>query len=951
MKIGTWNVQGISNKIKEVTESVEKINIDIAILTETKKKGQGCDSADNYIYFWSGKHKAERAAAGVAIMIHKRYKNAVTDVEYTSERLMSITIKIYGKEYCIVAAYAPTEDSTIAVKDDFYEVLTNKLDTVRNTRRLILAGDINARVGQRKNDQVVGRWGEDIVNDNGNRCIQMCQQYELKIANTHFRHKDIHKYTWERPSLQQKSIIDYIVVHQQTQFKINDVRVKRGATCGSDHFLLVADVTFPFMRTSLDTKSDTKPDKEERQPKYKIHLLQEESIIYLYQKRLEEKLMRNEATEEVEADHQTILDNVHLAAKEAIGTLESKGRPNQMWWNEKLESMSASKNLAYANWLSCRTEEKESEYRQKNRTLKKEVRKSKSEMWERRCMQIESQIGGTRSTEVWRVIKSMKTNTKNKRQNTIKIEEWKKHYENLLVENRDEYRLESETETEHAVLDITKEEVLKALKTMKNGKAAGPGGVVVELLKNGGDILINRITSLFNICVRNRKTPQIFKESQIISIYKKGSRKEPKNYRGLSINSTLSRLYGKILEGKLRTIADKKISEEQSGFTAGKSCSDNLFTLQQIIAKRNSTGQDTHLAFIDLEKAYDSVPRRKMWETLKSMEIEDPLVEAIKELYKENESEIKVGPDTIRIFPTKGLRQGCPLSPILFNLYLENCLKEWKTSCGPMGIPIGDNLIFTLSFADDQVVLAQDAYDMEFMLRRLHNTYTKWGLNINFNKTEYMVTGTEANFQILIDDDIEVKQVENFKYLGCTISRDGIGKEEVRNKVEQGKKVVGCLNSIWWDKHIRKEVKKRIGRTMVESVMTYGAEVWTMGAEEKRRINTVEMDYLRRSARKSRIERVRNVDIRRIMEAEQTLVERVEVKGLKWFGHVLRMNNDRWPRRAWEWQPPGRRKRGRPRRSWNDNMREAMRTRHLEEEDALERQGWRVGVGRRHLAV
>ncbi|XP_030761520.1 uncharacterized protein LOC115886487 [Sitophilus oryzae] len=240
------------------------------------------------------------------------------------------------------------------------------------------------------------------------------------------------------------------------------------------------------------------------------------------------------------------------------------------------------------------------------------------------------------------------------------------------------------------------------------------------------------------------------------------------------------------------------------------------------------------------------------------------------------------------MFTTKGLRQGCPLSPLLFNLYLEVVLRDWKNRCGGMGVPVGDDCLVTLNFADDQVVIAQDAYNLEFMMSRLNSAYTEWGLTVNIDKTEYLLTNSNDKFDIFITDNAKLRQVEWFKYLGARISsRKGLDKTEVSARIEQGRKIIGALNGIWWDKNIRPNTKVHIGRALVESVVTYGCEVWTLKAEQKRALNALEMDYLRRSARVSKLDRVRNVEIKMDakMDATQTIVDRVEQRGLKWFGH------------------------------------------------------------------
>jgi retron-type reverse transcriptase len=97
-----------------------------------------------------------------------------------------------------------------------------------------------------------------------------------------------------------------------------------------------------------------------------------------------------------------------------------------------------------------------------------------------------------------------------------------------------------------------------------------------------------------------------------MSIYKKDDGKDVQNYRGLSINSVFSRLYTKVIKNKLEREVKDLIDEHQSGFRAGRSCVDNLFVLQQLIEKQTFVGKETHLASIDIEKAYDSVPRCRL---------------------------------------------------------------------------------------------------------------------------------------------------------------------------------------------------------------------------------------------------------------------------------------------------------------------------------------------------
>ena len=145
-------------------------------------------------------------------------------------------------------------------------------------------------------------------------------------------------------------------------------------------------------------------------------------------------------------------------------------------------------------------------------------------------------------------------------------------------------------------------------------------------------------------------------------------------------------------------------------------------------------------------------------------------VQATRKLYEGCSSTVKLGNNISQEFlVNKGLRQGCSLAPTLFKVYLEEVLKCWKMKCRGMGIPVGKDTLYTLLFADDQVLIAGDRDDSSYMFRKLHEEYSKWGLTINTKKTEYMVVGDDER------EDLDVgigtiKNVCTFKYLGVTFT-------------------------------------------------------------------------------------------------------------------------------------------------------------------------------------
>jgi hypothetical protein len=142
---------------------------------------------------------------------------------------------------------------------------------------------------------------------------------------------------------------------------------------------------------------------------------------------------------------------------------------------------------------------------------------------------------------------------------------------------------------------------------MKTGRAAGLEDIPIELIKSGGQKLLEMITILLNKIIIGDNVPEEWKIAIITSIHKKGDKK-CENYRGISVTSIFSEIYGRILESEYENME----MEEQSGFRAGKSCIDNIFCIKQIKEKKKVTSLELHLLCIDLTKAYDSAPLKIM---------------------------------------------------------------------------------------------------------------------------------------------------------------------------------------------------------------------------------------------------------------------------------------------------------------------------------------------------
>ena len=174
------------------------------------------------------------------MLLSKRMSACLREWKCVSERIVRVRLRIEGVWVSVIQVYAPTENSRVEMKEEFYEQLQVTVREVQSQDKLVVMGDLNARVGDNVKvwGEVIGKQGEAVENGNGKRLLQFCAEIDLVVTNTWFQHKDIHEFTWECRGRNQRSIIDYFLVKQGMRKQLRDVKVVRGAEIGSDHYLL-----------------------------------------------------------------------------------------------------------------------------------------------------------------------------------------------------------------------------------------------------------------------------------------------------------------------------------------------------------------------------------------------------------------------------------------------------------------------------------------------------------------------------------------------------------------------------------------------------------------------------------------------------------------------------------------------------------------------------------------
>jgi exonuclease III len=252
LQIGTWNVRGICNKVKEIQKETNESELHIIILTETKEKLKGTQELAHFMLIYSWVPQRVRAQSGVAILISHKWKNKIHSYKFINDRIITVRRKVPRGYLTVICIYAP-EEGRNEDSDEFYETLQKEINSTNKNDYLILGGDLNARIGNNPIPDLIGTNGEPTLNKNGQALRDFVPFNELKITNTFFRHKDIDEYTWHRGN--SKTLIDYIIVNKKLKDAVTDTRVCRGKDINSDHYLLISKINI-FKRWKNDLKKN-----------------------------------------------------------------------------------------------------------------------------------------------------------------------------------------------------------------------------------------------------------------------------------------------------------------------------------------------------------------------------------------------------------------------------------------------------------------------------------------------------------------------------------------------------------------------------------------------------------------------------------------------------------------------------------------------------------------------
>ena len=918
LRIATLNVGTMSGKSGEVVDFMKRRRCRILCVQETKWKGDRARVfGEGYKLLHAG---GDGKSNGVGVIVDSNLARQVIRVERWDGRIMMVWMLTGGRKLCVMTVYAPQVGRNQREKREFREKVEDMLQLVEEDDILCMAGDFNAHIGkqQQGEEESVGRFGYGERNIEGKEWVHLASRNGLAVAQTYCEKRPSHKITFSSGG--RKSEIDWLVMKRTQRWRVKDCKVIAGEHVTTQHKPLVWILRFAERR------------ERQRIGRKVIRWWKcEGKKIEEYEKVINRRFKElSEEPEGVEEEWRNFRQSFVGEAEKLVGRTTGKGgarRKQQWWWTKEMETAVRTKRAAWKAVEEAKNDPQRKEQLTKNyRIVKNQAKKvvglAKMEA-ERKLYEAIDHDSGRKL--VYRLAKARDRESKDiigtqgvrKENGAVVVEEnqvlktWKIYFEDLLnTEEENDIEEPSSVRGCGSGKEIQCGEVQLALKRMKPGKAVGSDEMSVEMVRAAGQTGIAWLVRIFKVFYEKGKIPDEWRLALIVPIWKgKGSVQDPRKYRGITLISQVQKVFERVLVRRLTEQIGHEIGEEQQGFRKGRSVADGMFVVRQLIEKTLERDQCMAFGFVDLEKAYDTVPRRLVMSTLRWLEVEEDDVKIIENMYDNTRAAVVLNTKRSEEFMIRvGLRQGSALSPLLFTLVMELISRKSSETQARM----------KMLYADDLAVAAMVETDLERRLQEWDRNFRKHGLRMSLEKTEVMSVGKQRKDLEVNVRGATLKQVGKFVYLGGMVSEDGKGETEVRRRIQAGVGAYRKVAGVMGDRKIGRGIRRKVLEACVIPALTYGLETMALTEKQQKTIQVCENNWIRRLCGVKLVEKRRLAELRKEVGLKKTVTQKMVEKRLNWAGHVVRMGGERVVKQVEEMDVMLPRKRGRPSIRWRD---------------------------------
>ncbi len=732
---------------------MEEQETSIALIAETKLESLPPSIEE---YKWMPRNRNDRKGGGVAILYHESLVNNIKPVENIEKEDMEIQWAEIssGKQKTFVGVFygkqerAPAEE----VQND-YDAIKSQINTLKQEGDVILLGDFNAKLEINMPSKSINQ----ALSRNGEMLQSLLDETESVTLNTK---ENVCEWTREnRKKPDEKSIIDYAIVTEKTEAKVQNIRVDMEGTHRlkgkeeTDHntFLLETNMELKIKQTVKQVWKRGKPQDWAN-----------------FNNDIEQAIKKNKPKNFDELE-----EMITNKMKKHIGQITIRD-------NSKRESKKAKeirqmkKNAANQFKEACETkpssiEEIKNHYIDMQKKLREQLEKDELERRKNIANRL-IQEGGINSNLFWHIRRKIVKNdtdanyeVKDEDGNTIQNEnEAKEHiaryYEQLyqarpgtpeyqhwtdIIQNKVN-ETESKLKSQEPIPEITTKELNKAIKALKKGKSSGPDGIPNEVFINANKALKKEILSQLNEISRTYNLPKQWQEGEIKRLYKgKGTKGKCSAERGITLASNFGKLYERILNN--RALKQINITDAQAGGKKGRATVDHLLVIKELIQLAKTTRQPLYIAFLDVTKAYDKAWLDAIMYVMNKEGIETNLWTLIRKLNQNLTARIRTKDGLTRPIEIKdSIRQGGVLSVAQYALLMDEISKEIAKESKGIELPNTDSKVGDLLWVDDVALMSTDEKQLQEMLNITNETAKKYRIEFGKEKSKILKIGKKG---------------------------------------------------------------------------------------------------------------------------------------------------------------------------------------------------------------
>jgi hypothetical protein len=609
--------------------------------------------------------KGDDGTGGVGVMVKEELMNKVVEVRRKSARVIVVVMVITVR---VISGYAPQQGWMEEEKDQFYDDVSEEIGQSASDEFVMLLGDLNGHVGANAEgyEGVHGGFGYGVWNEEGCRVLELGDAHSMVVGNIIYKRATARLVTYYiHITGENMSMIDYVMVKAKDRKFVKNVKAISGML---QHSLVVIDVV---------SKEMGKEEKEKFVSMRKTWKLKDAEV----KKQFEVKMPERWETECKDGDiWERYRDCLLAAADEVCGWTKGKCRHGETWWwDESVKRALEDKKEKFKEWKRDKTADAKSKYN----TAKQFAKGAVSIAMREASKSLMKEMENDKSSRImFKLVKqSMKDNKDvvgngcvRDRSGKLCMGErerakvWKEHTERVMNEEH-EWDGVVDVYVVHGPIDrVTMKEVMTAIKAMKLGKATGVSEVAVEHIAASGMVGIEVITKIADRVLDGEGMPDEWRCSVLVPLYKrKGDVRDCGAYRGVKLLEHAMKIVERVFLMRLTKMVE--IDEMQCGFIPGKVTVDALFMAKMLQERYGRRKRKLYMCFVDLEKAFDRVPRKVIEWALRKKGVNERLVGAVMRLYEGVKTKVKVGKGMSEAFFR--VHQGPVLSPFLFAIVMD----------------------------------------------------------------------------------------------------------------------------------------------------------------------------------------------------------------------------------------------------------------------------------------